>query len=116
VVLAEEDFEGNQLAALRSRGLKYIVANADNPRGLPEVALFDIVADPGELENLAGRSAQICGAYIEDLTKESGTDLDALQAASKEGAASGGDAELTAAERCRLCALGYLSGDACSDC
>jgi arylsulfatase A-like enzyme len=53
VVYAEEDLEGNVLHAVRSTSLKLILANADNPRGLPPEALFDLVADPGEQEDLS---------------------------------------------------------------
>jgi arylsulfatase A-like enzyme len=49
---AEEDHEGNVLHALRSSTHKLIVANADNPRGLASESLFDLVADPGEQDNL----------------------------------------------------------------
>ena len=49
---AEEDHEGNVLHALRSSTHKLIVSNTDNPRGLPTEALFDLVADPGEQDNL----------------------------------------------------------------
>jgi arylsulfatase A-like enzyme len=51
---AEEDHEGNVLHALRSSTHKLIVANTDNPRGLPVGALFDLAVDPGELDNLFG--------------------------------------------------------------
>jgi arylsulfatase A-like enzyme len=49
---AEEDHEGNVLHALRSSTHKLILANTDNPRGLPSEGLFDLVADPGEQDNL----------------------------------------------------------------
>ncbi|MFC2029896.1 sulfatase [Chloroflexota bacterium] len=49
---AEEDHEGNVLQSLRSDTLKLILANADNPRGLPSESLFDLVADPSEQQDL----------------------------------------------------------------
>jgi arylsulfatase A-like enzyme len=49
---AEEDHEGNFLHSLRSASHKLILANADNPRGLPAEELFDLVADPGEQQDL----------------------------------------------------------------
>jgi arylsulfatase A-like enzyme len=49
---AEEDHEGNILYAVRSTTHKLILANADNPRGLPEDELFELAVDPGEQENL----------------------------------------------------------------
>jgi arylsulfatase A-like enzyme len=49
---AEEDHEGNVLTALRTPTHKLILANADNPRGLPAEVLFDLAADPGEQQDL----------------------------------------------------------------
>lgn len=49
---AEEDHEGNVLHALRSATHKLILANEDNPRGLPAEELFDLRADPDEQQNL----------------------------------------------------------------
>jgi arylsulfatase A-like enzyme len=49
---AEEDHEGNVLHTLRSATYKLILANAGNPRGLPTEALFDLVTDPGEQQDL----------------------------------------------------------------
>jgi choline-sulfatase len=49
---AEEDFEGNVLHALRTPNHKLILTNAGNPRDLPVEALFNLVADPGEQQNL----------------------------------------------------------------
>ena len=39
---AEEDHEGNVLWALRTKEMKLIRANPDNPRQLPEEELFDV--------------------------------------------------------------------------
>jgi arylsulfatase A-like enzyme len=51
--LAEEDHEGNVLAAVQThingRLTKLVTANADSPRGLPPVALFDLSVDPREV-------------------------------------------------------------------
>jgi arylsulfatase A-like enzyme len=52
-VFSEEDFEGNDLHALRAPDYKLILANADNPRGLPAEELFDLAADPGEQSDLS---------------------------------------------------------------
>ena len=49
---AEEDHEGNVLQSLRSDSHKLILANAGNPRGLPTEEFFDLVADPGEQQDL----------------------------------------------------------------
>ena len=49
---AEEDHEGNVLHALRSATHKLMLANNENPRGLPPGMLVDLAADPGEQQNL----------------------------------------------------------------
>jgi hypothetical protein len=54
-VFAEENHEGNVLRAIRTERWKWIEANAENPRGLPERELFEVAVDPGEKENVAGR-------------------------------------------------------------
>ena len=54
---AEEDHEGNVLRAIRTEDWKLIEANPDNPRGLPEKALYDMAGDRGETENLYGEPA-----------------------------------------------------------
>lgn len=54
---AEEDHEGNVLHSLRTASHKLILANDDNPRGLPPKSIFDLTADPGEQKDLlAGES------------------------------------------------------------
>jgi arylsulfatase A-like enzyme len=57
---AEEDHEGNVLTALRTGTQKLILANSDNPRGLPAEVFFDLAADPGEAQDLlAARPDQV---------------------------------------------------------
>ncbi|HET6345276.1 MAG TPA: sulfatase, partial [Myxococcota bacterium] len=54
--LAEEDHEGNVLASVQTnvngRLTKLVTANADSPRGLPPVSLFDLSVDPREVSPL----------------------------------------------------------------
>lgn len=52
-LFAEEELEGNVIRAVRQGDYKLILANRDNPRGLPAEALFDLAADPGEQRNQA---------------------------------------------------------------
>jgi arylsulfatase len=54
-LLAEEDLEGNRLTSIHSGEWKLIIANADNPRGLPPTELFNLSDDPSERSNLAVR-------------------------------------------------------------
>ena len=41
IAVSENDFEGNILSSIRMDGMKLILANKDNPRGLPEQETFD---------------------------------------------------------------------------
>jgi arylsulfatase A-like enzyme len=52
-LFAEEDFEGNVLAALRMGPWKLITANAGNPRGLRPMELYNLAEDAAERNNLA---------------------------------------------------------------
>ena len=58
IVLASQNFEGNELQAIRAENWKYIEANEDNPRGLEQYELYDLRVDDGEKDNLAGKSGQ----------------------------------------------------------
>ncbi len=51
---AHNDFEGNQLHAVRTSASKLITANPDNVRHLAPLELYDLAQDPGEKSNLAG--------------------------------------------------------------
>ncbi len=113
VVLAEEDFEGNVLGAVRAGGMKFMTANAGNPRGLPEAMLFDVVADPLETSNLAGRTDAVCGTPASERQRALDDLLRAGLEAAKSGAVQGEVGEMSASERANLCALGYLSGADC---
>ena len=111
--VAEQDFEGNVLSAYRAGGAKRIHASTGNTRGLPVRQLFDIANDPGETRDLTGTTGVICDASaavaisrLDDALKRS---LERSAAAGVEG----GSAEMDAAEKARLCALGYMSGDDC---
>ncbi len=101
-VYSEEDHEGNVLWSLRTEDSKIIVANPDNPRGLPEREFFRISRDPGEQENLAG------GAYagLEDSLER---DAEAHKSFAEGAAvAGGGDVEMTREECEQLRLLGYV--------
>jgi uncharacterized protein (TIRG00374 family) len=50
---AEEEFEGNVIREVQQGPRKLILANRENPRGLPAEALFDLSTDPGEQHNVA---------------------------------------------------------------
>ncbi|HCH61815.1 MAG: hypothetical protein CL927_16970 [Deltaproteobacteria bacterium] len=103
VAVAEQNFEGNDIQAIRKGGCKYIEANEGNPRGLPTTALFELDGDPTEQKNLAGGDAGRC-------------DPSALQSEMKDTIATSADNEITNDEgemSCsdceRLMALGYMS-------
>jgi len=96
---AEEDHEGNVLHALRTPTHKLILANADNPRGLPSEALFDLAADPGEQADLFAAQADRAHALAEQLRE--------VVALALERAVEGQMGSLDAAVQERLRDLGY---------
>lgn len=101
VAFAEEDHEGNIVTAVRKGAIKLIRAQPGNPRGLPEVELFDVEGDPGEQRNLAEERP----VEISDLDEE----IVAISTgASEEAVEGGGDVEMDDATRNRLRALGYI--------
>ncbi len=58
-VFSEEDFEGNILKSVRDPYHKLILANRNNPRRLSERELYDLQADPREMNNLAGGEPEL---------------------------------------------------------
>jgi arylsulfatase A-like enzyme len=96
---SEEDHEGNVLQSIRTPDRKLILANSDNPRGLPAEALFDLDSDPGEQRNLATTAPdeiQVLRAPLEDLL-----------ALARQRAVAGEMGSLDAAVQERLRDLGY---------
>jgi len=55
ILFAEEDHQCMILTAVRQGSFKLVRANSGNPRGIPEVQLFDLSTDPRELNDLADR-------------------------------------------------------------
>jgi arylsulfatase A-like enzyme/uncharacterized membrane protein YbhN (UPF0104 family) len=106
MVFAEENHEGNVLRAVRTERWKWIEANAGNPRGVPELELFDVSVDPAEQANVAEREPGTLG----ELRRHA----DGQQLAAEQGRV--GEAKAAAIsdeERASLCALGYLTGPEC---
>jgi arylsulfatase A-like enzyme len=97
-VFSEEDHEGNVLWSLRTEDEKLIVANAGNPRGLPEREYFDISGDPLELDPFEDPEAE---SRLEEMAE--------LQRLAAEGkAVQGEDVEMDFATCERLRAIGYV--------
>ncbi len=106
--LAEQDFEGYDLEALRRGGKKLIEAlrtPAGNARRQPPIQYFDLMVDPGEQTNLAGEGEANEAAMRAAL----GSMVEQRQSVAVTAEAHTRDA----AETARLCALGYLSGAEC---
>ena len=101
VVLAEEDFEGNQITAVRQGDWKLIQANEGNPRGLETSELYDLALDAGEQKNVSG-SETSTREGLESIAKME------VGKAAGEAAEGGGQAELDPVECARLQALGYV--------
>jgi arylsulfatase A-like enzyme len=99
-VFSEEDFEGNVLSAVRTKEWKYTTANADNPRGLPPEALFDLGQDPKEMANVAAQDT----AQLQTMRAAHGQVL--LQARANAGANQ--STTMDEVTRKRLEALGYV--------
>ncbi len=97
-VFAEEDHEGNVLWSLRTQDEKLIVANPNNPRGLPERAYYDVASDPGETDPFAEPDAE---ARLEEMAE-----LHRLAAEGK--AVEGEDAEMSYEDCERLRMIGYV--------
>lgn len=111
VVVAEEDFEGNVIRAIRARGTKYIAAAPGGPRGLPEEELFDVASDPSESRDLLTAGGEHQGTAVTEHARVLSDLLDATLRDAATGALSGGSAQRSAAECERLKALGYLGAD-----
>ncbi len=115
-VVAEQDFEGNVLGAVRMRGFKLIRANEGNPRGLPQRALYDLVADPGERRELLGGGGSVCERDPDRWAQELEALLDEEIRRAVHGAVEAQDVEMDAGAVCNLCALGYMEGPQCDGC
>ncbi len=103
IAVAEQNFEGNEIQAIRREACKYIEANEGNPRGLPTAALFDVRADISEQTNLMGQAVDRCDPA--SLQTEM---LDIIKSSS-EGGVEKKDTEITCEDCQRLMDLGYMS-------
>ena len=101
VAVSEQNFEGNDLGAIRKDGWKYIRANEGNPRGLATDELYNVEADPSEQENLAAQEGP------------RQAELSALLRDTVEAASAGGvqkqETEISCEECEKLMMLGYMS-------
>jgi arylsulfatase A-like enzyme/uncharacterized membrane protein YbhN (UPF0104 family) len=108
-VYAEESHEGNVLHSVRTRrgvdDWKLITANAGNPRGLAQVELFRVSADPGEQHNLAEDE--------QSTLEQARSTLDEQQRTARTGRVERQEVEMDATSRRQLCELGYLRDSDC---
>ncbi len=98
-VFSEEDHEGNILRSLQTLTDKLILANPDNPRGLPDTALFDLESDQGEQNNLADQAPETVGEMTEW--------LDGMEALARSNAVQAESVELDSDVEEQLRNLGY---------
>ncbi len=109
--LSEETFAGFRLQSLRRGGRKIIETLRVPPhvtRDVPRVQYFSIMDDPGEQHNLdGGGSGDQAGlkATLESMVDDRRRKSVSIRVD-----------DITEAERCRLCALHYLSGAQCEGC
>jgi arylsulfatase A-like enzyme len=104
--LSEQDFEGYDLQALRTGGHKVIQAlrvPAGNPRNQPEVAAYDLLADPGESTDVAGKGESWEAAVT--------ARMQTIVQQKQEVRVAAEGVEVSDAERARLEALGYIQAD-----
>jgi arylsulfatase A-like enzyme len=111
--VAELDLDGNRLLSIRKGGFKLVTANEGNPRGLPPVALYDVLSDPAERENLATAAQTRCGDAGPARAEALAAELTAILAHAKAGATAAETATMTAADCEKLQALGHL-GSPCN--
>ncbi len=108
-LFAEESHEGNILESVRERSgtdeWKLITANPNNPRHLAPVEVYRVDLDPAESEDLAHYNAEQVAAIHGA--------LDEIRTQAATGALHAATVELDAERRRQLCALGYLTGEAC---
>ena len=108
VAIAEQDFEGNQIDAIRKGGCKYIRVNEGNPRGLPVLAAFDVSTDITEQKNLVEAGGGPCD--LVDLEANLMSEiLDAKKASPIEGDNEVSEDEISCDDCQRLLMLGYMS-------
>jgi arylsulfatase A-like enzyme len=100
-VLAEEDFEGNALQALRSLDWKIVTANPGNPRGLPATGVYDLAKDPREMQNVA---AEVGAPKVDELRAALGKKV--VEARAQAHATT--QTNVDGATHGRLKALGYV--------
>ena len=105
------DVFGDEVPAVFVKGSGWDLA-AIEPAGLPESVVYDVVVDPTETTPIT--AAPSCSAS-DALAKLPEALRGVVEASSKQGA-SGGDVKIDQAEKCKLCALGYLSGPDCDGC
>ena len=98
-IFSEVDRWGCDVRAIRDQRHKLIIANEDNPRGLPTVALFDLQTDPGEQNNLTEKEP--------DTVRRLRAQLDRALAFAKANAVASQSGELDPATQERLRQLGY---------
>ena len=60
----QADAQGAVLAAVRQGSFKLIRANPENPRGLPELQLYDLSVDPLEKTDLAQARPDLRAAML----------------------------------------------------
>jgi arylsulfatase A-like enzyme len=108
IAVAENDFEGNILSSIQMNNFKYILANKDNPRGLNEEELYNLIADSIEKNNLSNSDAEYCSQNNKERKERLKLILGELLKESQSTAVRSDGAELDEATIERMRALGYM--------
>jgi arylsulfatase A-like enzyme len=99
-IFSEEDHEHNVLQSLRVGQWKVILANEDNPRGLPSVQLFNMIEDPLEESDRAATDA----AQVQQLLPQ----LDSIRKEAQLHSVTPQETVVDRTTQERLKALGYV--------
>jgi arylsulfatase A-like enzyme len=108
LAISENDFEGNILSSIRMNNFKYILANKDNPRGLPLEEMFRLLNDPIEKDNLALQEGEHCQQKHDARKLHLKAILGEVLKEAQQSAVRSDGVELDEATIERMRALGYM--------
>ena len=108
IAISENDFEGNILSSIRMDNFKYILANAENPRGLAPEELYALLDDSTEKMNLSGQAVDLCGKKSKAQAEQLKIVLREFLKEAQSTAAQSTDGGLDEATIERMRLLGYM--------
>jgi arylsulfatase A-like enzyme len=100
---AENDFEGNVQQAVRTPERALLMANEENPRGVPPVEFYDMTTDMKQQRNLADNEA-----FAEEIKELMGVIEQYMRMILENAPEPSADAEVDPQLQQQLEALGYM--------